>query len=57
MKINADEIIVDDPLLKLFNSLIDNEDEKKILAMIFKGYEEKDILETLINYSSKLDNN
>ena len=46
------EIITEDPLLKFFNNLLENEDEKNILKMIFKGYSEEEILEKLINYSS-----
>ena len=43
----------DDPLLKLFNILLDEDEEKRILSMIFNGHDHKDILETLINYSSE----
>jgi len=43
-------IKLDDPLLKFFHSLLDDDEEKKILSMIFKNYSEEKILEALINF-------
>ena len=43
-------IKLDDPLLKFFHSLLDDNEEKKILSMIFKNYSEEKILEALINF-------
>ena len=45
------EIKVEHPLLKFLHSLLDNEEERKILSMIFKDYEEGKIIEKMINYS------
>lgn len=40
-----------DPLLNFFHRLLDDEKEKDILSMIFKGLNEQQILENLINFS------
>ena len=52
MKNKINENKVDDPLLLFFQNLLDDEEEKKVLSMIFKGYDENDILEKLINFST-----
>ena len=46
------EIIIDDPLLEFFHKLLGNEEEKKILSMLFKDYTDEKILDILINYST-----
>jgi len=47
----SDKIKIDDPLLHFFHQLLDTEEEKEIISMIFKGYREEQIIENLINYS------
>ncbi|MHA1660158.1 MAG: hypothetical protein ACTSUT_13675 [Promethearchaeota archaeon] len=43
-----DEIKLEDPLLELLHSLLDKEEEKKILSMIFKNYQKEKIIENLL---------
>ena len=45
-----------DPLLDFFDNILDSEDEKKILYMIYKNYDVEKILEELINYPQEEDN-
>ncbi len=51
------EIIVEDPLLKFFHNLLESEEEKRILSMIFKDCSEEEILEALINYKPNVEPN
>lgn len=46
------EKITDEPLLTFFHRLLDDEKEKEILSLIFKGLNEQQILEKLINFST-----
>ena len=41
-----------DPKLSFLLSLLNNEDEKKILEMVYKQLDHKDIVESLINYKA-----
>jgi hypothetical protein len=51
----TEKINIKDPLLDFFHELFDSDEEKEIISMIFKGYSEEKIIETLIEYSA--DNN
>jgi len=41
----------EEPLINFFNQLLENEDEKKIIEMIFEGYNTEDIIEEFIGYN------
>ncbi|MFW6026293.1 MAG: hypothetical protein ACOCRX_08115 [Candidatus Woesearchaeota archaeon] len=41
----------EEPLIYFFNQLLENEDEKKIIKMIFNGYNTEDIIEEFIGYT------
>lgn len=53
MRNRLEDIIVEDPLLKVFHNLLETKEEKNILSMIFKNYTEEKILEIIINYENK----
>jgi hypothetical protein len=49
----SEKINIDDPLLKFFHELLESEEEKEIISMIFKNYKEDQIIEKLIGYSNE----
>ena len=46
-----------DPLLEFFCNLLQDETEKEIISKIFKNFSEEEIIESLIEYSEKKENN
>jgi len=51
----SDKIKIDDPLLDFFHDLLESDEEKEIISMIFKDYRDEQIIENLIVYSEKKD--
>ncbi|MDO8726783.1 MAG: hypothetical protein Q7J35_12010 [Candidatus Methanoperedens sp.] len=43
----------DDSIVSFFNSVLDNEDEKKIIRLISQGLDEEKIIEILLGVKGK----